>query len=115
MEALIVAVGIVLAAVIYAASKSRYHVKPRVAFAQAAVVGKTEDSETVQFTATLFEDETPGQWDEKMTKLYELREKRLKFQNERMMALQEEAKKAHAELQEKRKSGELPPAKLSTH
>ncbi len=111
---LVLAAAIVLAAIIHSVSKSRYHVKPRLAFAQAAVVGKTEDSETVQLTTTLFEDETVEEWDEKMDKLYDLREKRLKHQNERMIEIQAEAKRVWEEEKLKRESGESPPMKLST-
>ncbi len=110
---LVIGLAIIVASLIISLSKARYHVKPRLAFAQAAVVGKTEDSETVQLTTTLFEDETADEWNDKLDKLYGLREKRLKQQNERMIELQAEAKRSFEETKAKRESGELPPMKLS--
>lgn len=99
----IIGASIVLSALIISLFQKSYHLKPRVSFATAVVFGKTEDSETVQFSTNLMTDETSGQWDEKLTKLYELREKRLKFQNQRMVDLQEEvlrnARKAKEEIE----------------
>ncbi len=67
-------------------------VKPRTAFAQVAIIGQTEQSETMQLTATLFADESDLVWDAKLKKLFELREARLKFQNERIQRITEEVK-----------------------
>lgn len=86
LPALILASGLVWAAYVSQAK----HIKPRKSFAQVAIIGRTEEGETVQLTVTLFDDETPGVWDQKLNTAYELREKRLKFQNERMLALHAE-------------------------
>lgn len=90
LEMLMLPISIAFAAIYYAYSKSKYHVKPRTSFAQVALIGRTEDSETLQITVSLFNDETPFQWDQKLKTIYELREKRLKFQNERIQELQKE-------------------------
>jgi len=82
-----------LAVIYYAKSKAQYHVKPRPLFAQITIVGKTEDVETMQLTASLFQDEDEAIWNTKLKKLFEMRESRLRFQNERMMEIQEEMKK----------------------
>ncbi len=80
----------ILAGWVYAASKSP---KPRPGFAQIAIVGQTEQSETMQLTATLFDDESRDAWDHKLKTLFEMREARLKFQNERIHMITEEVRK----------------------
>ncbi len=101
LAALLLGAGIVAASWI----STRNQVKPRMALAQFSLVGRTEDSENVTFTTTLFVDETDGVHQERMDKLYALREKRLAFQNERMQALQAEAK---AEYEKAKADGKLP-------
>lgn len=93
--------GFIYASVRYDASiKEKYNVKPRHAFAQVAVIGRTEDAETMQITATLFHDEDSATWKAKLNKVFEIREERLKFQNERLVELQKES-------EERRKEAEL--------
>jgi hypothetical protein len=109
-SAAIIALGIVIAAVFSAWFKSRYHMKPKLAFATATIVGKTEESESMQFTTQLFEDESPLIWKGKINQLLEMREERLGFQNTRiaeihkqqMQALEEEKAKILAEDQAKK-------------
>lgn len=106
IAALILGLCIVAAAWI----SSLKHVKPRMAFAQVTLLGQTEQSETMQLSATLFADEPEGVWQEKIAKVCELRESRLKFQNERILA----ATKAFKEEQETgAKAKELAKAGLS--
>lgn len=88
ISALIIATGIVLAAFVYTKGQERWHVKPRMGKFQVNVVGRTEDAETMTISYTLFGDETAEQHNEKIQKAFELREARLKFQNERMLELQ---------------------------
>ncbi len=101
IAAVIVGVCLVISELI----KKSYHVKPRHALAQFSVQGQTEQSEIVSLTSTLFVDETPGQHREKMDVLYAMREERLKFQNDRMMALQKEAE---AEIAKAKADGTFP-------
>lgn len=89
----IIALAIIVATIINAYSKSTYHVKPRLAFAQVTVLGQTENSETMQITATLWKDETAAQHNATVTHLCEIREARLAFQNQRMVDLQAQVQK----------------------
>ena len=103
---IIIGCGLIALAVFFglraaSAKNAEFLMKPRVAFAQAVVAGQTEQSEQVQFTATLFVDETPEEWAAKLAKLYALREARLHEQNVRMIKLQEESiKKGKEALEE---------------
>lgn len=89
ISAIVIALSILGAA--YLCTKNS--VKPRIAFAQVSVLGTTEQSEQVHLTATLFDDESPAEWQVKLNKLYGIREDRLKFQNERMIEIHEKVKK----------------------
>lgn len=92
------AVVIAGAIIISALTRLIYHVRPKKAFAQVVVGGVTDsDGEAFQATLTLFPDETPNQWRKKLLQVYELREWRLKYQNERMLQIQEEAKRQFEE------------------
>lgn len=53
---------------------------------------RTEEAEVLDFTVTLFEGETQGQWLEKMNRAYEIAEGRRSFNYDRMMKLSQEAK-----------------------
>ena len=76
----------------YAADRNaEFHVKPRVAFAQVGVIGTTEQSEQMQITVTLFDDEPEIVWDSKVKKALKIREARLHEQNLRMLELQKES------------------------
>lgn len=89
---------IALAIVLSALSKLLYHVRPKIGFAQVSIGGNTDsDGEAFQATITLFHDENPVIWRNKLLQAYELKEWRLKMQNERMLEVQEEAKKAFEE------------------
>lgn len=87
---MIVLAALILGSFIYASVrfdasvKEKYNIKPRTAFAQVAVIGRTEDAETMQITATLFHDEDSATWQAKLNKVFELREQRLEFQNNRL-------------------------------
>lgn len=102
LEMILLPISIAFAAIYYAYSKSKYHVKPRALFAQVALIGRTEDSETLQITVSLFQDETQAVWDDKLKKVFEMRESRLKFQNERMLEIAAEAKLKFKEIEETR-------------
>lgn len=93
LGALIISIGIIASAWLSAKSKAQYHIKPKLSFAQVTIVGRTEESETMQLTTSLFEDETEEVWMGKINKLLTMREDRLGLQNNRMMAIQEEQKK----------------------
>lgn len=82
------------------------HLKQRPGFAQVTLLGQTEQSETMQFTATLFADETTEAWRKKIKTICELREERLQYQNQRIidatkaaMTEKEEMEKKKAELE----------------
>ncbi len=97
---ILIAATILALAIAYSVkSKESYHLKPRVSFCSVQVLGNTEQSETMSFTAQLFEDEAPEQWEKKINWMLEAREKRLKFQNERLLEIQaeQEAKRKEAE------------------
>jgi hypothetical protein len=51
------------------------------------IQGRTEADEHMDFAVSLFEDESEGVWDEKLSRAFELREKRLAFQNKRVIDL----------------------------
>jgi hypothetical protein len=75
-------------------TKLLYHVRPKKSFAQINLAGITDqDGEQMHLTATLFDDETVDQWQQKILKLCELREWRLKMQNARMLKVHEDARK----------------------
>lgn len=52
------------------------------------VQGRTESNEHMDFAVSLYADESVGAWKEKLGQAFELREWRLKFQNERMLDLE---------------------------
>lgn len=107
LAALILGLCIIAASVYKTRTSEKFNVKPRHAFAQVAVIGRTEDSETMQITATLFHDEDVSSWDAKLKTVYELRESRLKFQNERLLKMQEEAEAVRKEAEAALKDGSL--------
>ena len=88
LEALIVGVGLVLAALVYTKGQERWHIKPKVAKYSINVVGRTEESENMSITCTVFGDETEQQITDKLETAYAIREKRLEFQNNRLLAAQ---------------------------
>lgn len=104
VAAFVLGLLVVVAAGVYAWSLSKYHVRPRLALAQVAVIGKTEDSETVQISTTLFTDEDHETCQKKLDAIYKIREDRLQYQNIRMTELQEQIKRdaeeARKELEE---------------
>ena len=93
IESIVIGLGIILAAVANALIQGRWHLKPKISDYQVTVLGKTEDAETVQISFPLLKGESFDDWKEKLRIGYEIREERLKFQNERMLRLEEEAKK----------------------
>lgn len=98
---IIIAALILALALIYnVKSKEKYHLRPRTSWAQVTVIGRTEDSETTQITTTLLADESTDEWNDKINWVYAEREKRLKYQNERIQA-DFAAAKAQAEEAEK--------------
>jgi len=105
----ILGIALIASVFIYVRSLKSYNVKPRIAFAQVSVMGKTEDNEQVHITSTIFMDDTPEEEKAKLDRLYKLREDRLKFQNERMQELQKEikevAEKERARILEEEKAG----------
>lgn len=102
LDYILLPLSIVFAAIYYAYSKSKYHVKPRTAFASVSLIGRTEDSETLQITISLFNDENQAEWEKKLKTIFEMRETRLRFQNERMLAIQEEAKAKFKDIEDER-------------
>lgn len=107
LSALIIGLSIFLSIAYKTHVQEKFNVKPRHAFAQVAVIGRTEDSETMQITATLFHDEDQKTWDAKLNTVFEMRESRLKFQNERLLKLQEEAEAVRKEAEAALKDGSL--------
>lgn len=91
---------IALAIAFWAVTQKSFHVKPRAALMQVTVAGSTEESEQMHMVLTLFTDESPEEQSAKLRAAFELREIRLKFQNERMIALREAAILAGKEAQE---------------
>jgi hypothetical protein len=61
---------------------------------------RTEEAETLDFAVTLYQDETPGIWREKMEYAFKASEERRKFNNDRLLEAykirQEEAKELMA-------------------
>lgn len=112
LSAIILGAFLLLAVIYDANLKKKYNVKPRIAFASVSVAGRTEDSETMQMTATLFQDETAAECQAKLDRLFEMRETRLKFQNERLIKLQEEVQKSKDEAEKKLKDAGIDPPKL---
>lgn len=101
---LVLGIFILLSVCINSWSQSRYHVRPRPAFATVTINGITEQSEQMQFTTTLFEDEGEIRWDEKIQKLLLMRESRLQFQNERLLKLQAEVEAEQKKAKEEAKA-----------
>lgn len=66
--------------------------RARLLFSQVHIQGKTEQDEVMDFTISLFEDETADLWEQKLNTAFGLREKRLKFQNDRVLAIMEASK-----------------------
>lgn len=105
IASLILSAAIVFSVLYDAHVKKAYNVKPRIALASVSVAGKTEDSESMQMTATLFTDESSSDWQAKLDTLFKIRENRLEYQNQRIIELtrtaqerKEEAEKALAEV-----------------
>lgn len=90
LEAAIIGLGIVLAAWLYTRGQERWHIKPRLAKYQVNVVGKTEDSESMTISCTVFNDDPEDVVKAKIDGAFLLREARLQYQNERILALQKE-------------------------
>lgn len=61
---------------------------------------RTEEAETLDFAVHLFEDETAGKWQEKLNVAFDVAEGRRKFNNERILKMQEDAKERWAKEQE---------------
>lgn len=96
---MILAASILGLAILLAALVQRsYHVKPRMALAQVAIGGITAEGEQISLTTTLFEDETDGVWSERLQKLWDLRESRVKFQNDRNRELFQQSMKEQTNL-----------------
>lgn len=93
VSASIIALGIILAAVIYTKGQERWHIKPKIGKYQVNVVGKTEEAESVTISLTIFPDDSPQTVKEKLQGAFDIREERLGFQNQRMLDLQAEHKK----------------------
>ena len=94
LAASILGLAILLASLI----QRSYHVKPRMAHAQVAIGGITAEGEQISLTATLFEDETTGIWQERLQTLWDLRESRVKFQNDRARELFQKSMEDHKAL-----------------
>jgi len=66
--------------------KLSHSIKPKRALAQLTVAGPTErGEETMQLTATIFEDDSIEQIDSKIKEICSIRERRVQFCNERMI------------------------------
>ena len=89
MEALILGAGLIIAAIVYVKGQEKFHLKARPGKYSVSVSGRTEDSETMTIVCTIFADDTEEQVKEKIEGAFDLRERRLEFQNNRMLALQE--------------------------
>ena len=63
-------------------------------FANATLVSQTEEAESIHFSIQLFDDESEGMHQQKMSKLFEMAEKRRAYNNERLNARYEELQKA---------------------
>lgn len=98
LEAIIIGIAIVLSS----ALKVLLSKQNRKAFANASVVGPTSgDGEAVQITATLYEDEGKVGWEDKLKKLWDLREGRIVFNNQLFQKLQAKQEALAAEAKEK--------------
>lgn len=89
LESLILGAAVILATYLSNKFKEKYNVKPRIALAQFTVLGKTEESEQVHISGTIFMDESHEEVKSKLDTLYKIREARLQYQNERMIEIQE--------------------------
>ncbi len=56
------------------------------------IQGRTEQDETMDFAVTLLQDETPEERQAKIDGAFEMREARLKFQNDRVLKIMAESK-----------------------
>lgn len=92
-ESIIIGISIVLASIIYGWMQSKWHVKPKISRYSVNIVGRTEESESMTITFPVFVDETPTETAAKLNQAFKIREDRLTFQNQRLLAIQEEHKK----------------------
>lgn len=88
MEALILGVGLIIAALIYVKGQEKFHLKARPGKYSVSIAGRTEDSETMTIVCTIFQDDTEEQIKEKIEGAFAMREARLSFQNQRLLDLQ---------------------------
>lgn len=93
MEMLVLGICIVLAAVVIAKSQERYHIKPRISRFNITVLGRTEQDEQMTIQFPIFVDEGVESAKAKLADAFAIRESRLKEQNERLLAAQEEHKR----------------------
>lgn len=107
LEALVVGAAIVLAAVVYTKGQERWHVKPRLSKYSINIMGRTEESENMSITLPVFVDEPEEETTAKLEHAFKIREKRLEFQNNRLL----EAQKAHQAGLEKVRDERLKAAK----
>ena len=102
MEIIQASIYLSVAIVLAALTRLFYHVRPKAGFAQVTIGGHTaSDGEAFQATVTLFKDECQSSWRNKLLAVYELKEWRLKYQNDRMQALEDQAKKDFEEAKAK--------------
>jgi len=90
---------IAISILIYAILISYKTPKSRRVFSSVSTQGLTErdSNEVIQLSASLFEDETDEQHQNKINRLCALREARLEFQNKRMLAYHKELKEGKQE------------------
>lgn len=88
MEALILGVGLIIAAIVYVKGQEKFHLKARPGKYSVSISGRTEDSETMTIVCTIFQDDTAEQVQEKIDGAFAMRESRLSFQNQRLIDLQ---------------------------
>jgi hypothetical protein len=74
--------------------------KPRLAEYMVHCQRRTEADETMDFTVTLFKDETEEQWIAKTDKAFAMAEHRMKVQNDRMLAIMAEQQKLNEQREE---------------
>jgi hypothetical protein len=110
LEALVVGAAIVLAAFVYTKGQERWHVKPRLSKYSINIMGRTEESENMSITLPVFVDETDEEVSKRLESAFLIREKRLEFQNNRLL----EAQKAHQAGLEKVRDERLKAAQEST-
>ena len=92
MEALILGVCLIVAAILYVKGQEKFHLKARPGKYSVSINGRTEEAEQMTIVCTIFDDDTEDKIKEKIEGAFALRESRLSFQNQRLLDLQAEHK-----------------------